>query len=493
MTTSMWVFVGYFIVVFAIGWYSLRSTRDETDYWIAGGELGWFTGGATMAATHTSAGTFVGTIGLMYTAGWSFAWVLLSIPLSYWFMVAVLAPRFTRQKELTIPAFIETRYYGKGIRGLAAAIILVAVVVYIQAQIVAGGLIANTVFGVPTTWGMVGFTAILLAYTVIGGMVAVVYTDAFQLIVMGLGAFFAVPLALRQVDGLGGLFELVESAHPLVFTWETVPATLLLTMALSFFLGGIATPEKLIRLYAMKDMPTIRRGVLFAITMILSLNLLVFMLALTAIVLFPNLPTGDLAMPMVAAAVLPATLGAIMLAAITAAMMSTVDSLLIVAGSALSVDLYQNLVNPNVSPGRRLWVDRMGILVVGSVPVLLLLSGVGEGELVQFIVLLFTALMAAAFVMPVVGGVLWRRATKQGAAAAMVGGVTATFAWELWGSPSVEPVLSGFVVSAALFVLVSLATPPPPAPALAPYFGAGEALRASEDASHLRDASTPSG
>ena len=73
-----------------------------------------------MAATHTSAGTFVGTIGVMYTAGWSFGWVLLSIPLSYWFMVAVLAPRFTRQKELTIPAFIETRYYGKGIRGLAS-------------------------------------------------------------------------------------------------------------------------------------------------------------------------------------------------------------------------------------------------------------------------------------------------------------------------------------------------------------------------------------
>lgn len=470
MTTQVWVFIGYFCVVFAIGWYSLRATRSETDYWIAGGELGWFTGGATMAATHTSAGTFVGTIGVMYTAGWSFGWVLLSIPLSYWFMVAVLAPRFTKQKELTIPAFIETRYYGKGVRGLAASIILVATVVYIQAQIVAGGLIANTVFGVPTTVGMIGFTTILLVYTVVGGMVAVVYTDAFQLVVMGLGALFAVPLALRQVDGMGGLLTLVESAHPLVFTFETMPATLLLTMGLSFFLGGVATPEKLIRLYAMRDMRTIRRGVLFAIVMILSINLLVFVLALSAIVLFPSLPTGDLAMPMVATAVLPATLGAIMLAAITAAMMSTVDSLLIVAGSALSVDIYQNLINPDVSTERRMWVDRAGILVVGSLPVVLLLSGVGEGELVQFIVLLFTGLMAAAFVLPVVGGVLWPRATKQGASAAMIGGVAATFLWEAFGAPSVEPVLCGFVVSGLLFVGVSLATPPPPAEALAPYF-----------------------
>jgi SSS family transporter len=472
MSVPAWVFLGYFLVVFAIGWYSLRATKNEEDYWIAGGKLGWFTGGATMAATHTSAGTFVGTIGVMYTAGWSFGWVLLAIPLSYWFMVAVLAPRFTKQRELTLPAFIEKRYYGKGIRGIAGGIILIATVVYIQAQIVAGGLIANTVFGIPTTWGMVGFTVILLAYTVIGGMIAVVYTDAFQLVVMSVGALFAVPLALRQVDGLGGLLSLVESAHPLVFTWETMPATLLLTMGLSFFLGGIATPEKLIRLYAMKDMRTIRRGILFAIIVILGLNLLVFLLALSAIVLFPDLPTGDLAMPMVASAVLPATLGAIMLAAITAAMMSTVDSLLIVAGSALSVDIYQNLIHPGVTVARRLWVDRIGILVVGSIPVVLLLSGVGEGELVQFIVLLFTALMAAAFVMPVVGGIVWRRATKEGAAAAMVGGVTATFIWEMFGPASVEPVLSGFLVSAALFVGVSLVTAPPPKAALEPYFDA---------------------
>jgi SSS family transporter len=457
-------------VVFAIGWYSLRATRTEQDYWIAGGNLGWFTGGATMAATHTSAGTFIGAIGLVYTGGWAFTWVLLAIPLSYWFMVAVLAPRFTRQKELTLPAFIETRYYGKDIRGLAAAIILIATVVYVQAQIVAGGLIANTVFGVSTTTGMVAFTVILLVYTVVGGMIAVVYTDAFQLVIMALGALFAVPLALRQVGGIDSLLALAESANPLTFSWETMPATLLLTIALSFFLGGIATPERLIRLYAMKDMRTIRRGVLFAMIMILGFNLVVFTLALVARVLFPGLPTGDLAMPMIATAVLPATLGALLLAAITAAMMSTVDSLLIVAGSALSVDIYQNLVNPDVAPERRLWIDRLAILAVGSTPVLLLLSGVGEGELVQFIVLLFTALMASAFVMPVVGGVVWRRATKPGAAAAMVGGVAATFAWEVFGDPAVEPVLAGFLVSTVLFVGVSLVTSPPPTFAVAPYF-----------------------
>ncbi len=453
MSIQVGVFIAYFAVVFVIGWLTLRRTRTEEDYWIAGGNLGWFTGGATLAATHTSAGTFVGTIGVMYTAGWSFGWVLLSIPLAYWFVAAVLAPRFTRVRQLTIPAFMEARYYSKKVRGLAAVIVLVATVVYIQAQIVAGGLVANIVFGVPTQWGMVAFTLILLVYTVVGGMMAVVYTDAFQLVVMCLGALLALPLTVRQVDGWDNLFALVQSAHPMVFQWGTLPGTLLFTMGLAFFLGSIATPEKLIRLYAMKDMRTIRRGVLFAVVVVTCLNLIVFLIALGAIVLFPTLATGDLAMPMVATAVLPPALGAMMLAAITAAMMSTVDSLLIVAGSALSVDLYQNLIHPNVTPARRAVVDRVGILVVGIVPLLLLLSGVGAGQLVQFIVLLFTALMAAAFVMPVVGGVLWRRATREGASAAMVGGVTTTFAWELLGSEAIDPVLPGFAMSALLFVV----------------------------------------
>lgn len=461
MSGRGWIFLGYSLIVFAIGWVAMRRTRTDSDYWIAGGRLGWFTGGATMAATHTSAGTFVGTIGVIYTVGWSFGWVLLAIPLSYWFMVAVLAPRLAGRRELTLPAFIEHRYRSVGLRGLAAAIILVATVVYVQAQIVAGGLIANVVFGVSPTAGMVAFTVILLAYTVIGGMLAVVYTDTFQLIVMALGALFAVPLALRHTDGLGGLLHLAESAHPLVFSWESLPAVALISMGISFFLGGIATPEKLIRLYAMRDLITIRRGILFAVAMILGLNLVVFVLALAAIALFPSLPSGDLAMPVLAMNVLPMALGSVLLAAVTAAMMSTVDSLLIVAGSALSVDIYQNVASRRgreIPESRRLMVARFGILAVGSVPVLLLLLGVGEGELVQYIVLLFTALMGAAFVMPVVGGVLWKNATKQGAAAAMVGGVGATFAWELAGNSEVEPVVAGFLASAALFLGVSLLT-----------------------------------
>jgi Na+/proline symporter len=244
-------------------------------------------------------------------------------------------------------------------------------------------------------------------------------------------------------------------------------------MSLAFMLGSIATPEKLVRLYAMKDMPTIRRGVLFTIIMATGMNFLVAILALCSIAFFPHLPTGDLAMPLIARAVLPAFIGSLMLAGITSAMMSTVDSLLIVAGSALSEDIYGLLFDPGASHKRRLFIARLGILIVGTVPLLLTLSGVAEGELVQFIVLLFTALMASSFFMPVVGGVLWRRANKQGAIAAMVGGITVSMLWEAFGATHIDPVLPGFLCSAVLFVTVSWLAPAPPESAVAPYFEEG--------------------
>ena len=307
----------------------------------------------------------------------------------------------------------------------------------------------------------------------VGGMVAVVYTDVLQLAVMTLGAMAAVPLALRHLDGLGGLLSWAQVVDPGTFHWGALPGPLLFTMAIAFTLGSVSTPEKLVRLYAMRDLSSIRKGILLAVVLTTGMNLLVFLLALSARVLFPALPTGDLAMPLVATTVLPGVLGALMLAAVTAAMMSTVDSLLLVAGSALAHDLYGSWAGEGASPAVRMWVDRLGIVVVGSVPLVLLATGIGEGELVQFIVLLFSALMAAAFFAPVVLGVYWGRANRQGALAAMVGGAGATFLWEVFGSEAIDPVLPGVVVSFFLLWAVSLATPPAPEDRIAPYRGDG--------------------
>jgi SSS family transporter len=466
---------GFLLLTLGLGYVGLRMTRDDQDFYIAGGNLGWAVGGASIAATQMSSGLFIGTIGVIYAVGWSFAWVVFVFPAAYWLMVAVIAPRFTRQRKVSLPDFIADRYYSQAARVIAALVILIAFVVYISAQVIAGGLIANALFGVSLTTGMIAFTLIVLAYTAIGGMVAVVYTDFLQMMVMIVGAAFAVPIVLAQTGGFNSMLALMDSAAPLSFTWEALPPSLLITLSLAFFLGAVARPEQLVRFYAMKDMATIRKGIGFVIILVGVAHTLVFILALGSRVLFPALGTGDQAMPVLAVNALPVFLGTVLLTAVAAAMMSTISSVLLVAGAALAHDIYGTL-RPSGSPERRVLIARVGTVVVGLVPLLLVLTGFGAGELVQFIVALFSALMGAVFLVPVVAGVLWRRATREGAIAAMLGGLAGTLGWRLWGDTSmIDPVLPGFVAALGLMVVVSLLTPEPPASATDPFFTDGPA------------------
>ncbi|MCE0485464.1 sodium:solute symporter family protein [Ornithinimicrobium sediminis] len=468
--TETLVIGAYLVLTLGLGYLGLRLTRNDQDFYIAGGKLGWAVGGASIAATQMSSGLFIGTIGVIYAVGWSFAWVVFVFPLAYWLMVAVIAPRFTRERKVSLPDFIATRYYSSAARVIAAIIILIAFVVYISAQVIAGGLIGNALFGIPVQTGMIGFMLIVLAYTAIGGMVAVVYTDFLQMMIMIAGAALAIPIVLSHTGGFGSMLTLVDSAAPITFTWEGIAPSLLITLGLAFFLGAVARPEQLVRFYAMKDMATIRKGVGFVIVLVGVAHSLVFILALGTRVLFPSLSTGDSAMPVLAVNALPLFLGTLLLVAVASAMMSTISSVLLVAGTALSHDIY-GTVRPHSSPARRLMIGRIGTVVVGLVPLAMVLSGFGAGELVQFIVALFSALMGAVFLVPVVAGVLWRRATREGAITSMVGGLLGTVGWRLFGdTATIDPVVPGFLASLGLMIVVSLLTPAPPLAATAPFF-----------------------
>ncbi|HHV79427.1 MAG TPA: sodium/solute symporter [Firmicutes bacterium] len=466
------IFIAYFAIVAIIGYIGMRQTKTEQDYFVAGGRLGWALGGASLASNQMSAGLYIGTIGMMYSVGWSFAWVVFVFPVAYWVMVALIAPRFTRQKKITVPDFIAARYYSQPARVIAALVILVAFIVYIQAQLVAGGTVANIVFGVPLREGMIIMAIVQLVYTVIGGVLADVYTDFVQMMIMLLGAAVAVPMALTHLGGLSNLFALVQTANPVALTWKSMPPSLIFTMSLAFFLGNIARPEQLVRFWAMKNMREIRKSIAFVILLVGLAHTLVFILSFAARALFPAIGKGDLAMPMLSQQAMPLVTGTLLLAAVTAAMMSTVDSLLVTAGSALSHDIFGTLW-PKADETQKLWVGRIGTVIVGVVPLILLIMGIGGGQVVQLIVALFSAIIGAAFCVPVLAGVLWKRATREGAVASMIGGLVATFAWKLFGNTSlIDPVVPGFLVSLILMVVVSFLTPAPPKEAIEPYFGA---------------------
>jgi SSS family transporter len=465
------VLVAYLVGLTLIGVFARRLIKSSSDYWVAGGKLGWFVGGATIAATQMSSGLFIGTVGLTYNVGWTFFWVVFCFPLAYWLLAWLIAPKFKSFGKFTLPDFIGTRFHGHAPRLISAILIIPAFLVYITAQLKAGGLILNVIYGVPEVTGAVIFFLVIIAYTAIGGMFAVAYTDLVQMIIMLGGALVAVPLLMRSLGGVTETFRLVSLINPKLTGWGGIPPVVLIGLFLAFFIGSLGRPEILTRFYAMKDTRTIRRGILWVFILVGASHFLVFLLAMAIRALTPNLPNVDIAMPTIASAYLPGIIGSVLLTAILAAMMSTVDSILLVAASAFSHDIYDQMIKPGASEKTKLRVAAVATVVVGALALVMYLAGFGKFTLIQLIVALFSALIGSTFTAPVLLGCLWKRTTQAGAIVGMVSGFVLTWIWHFAKSPlGLNPVIPGVVISLVLTVIISLVTPRPPKEALAPFF-----------------------
>src|SRR5699024_9505505 len=165
-----------------------RKNKGERDFLIAGGGMGAWVGGASIAATQMSAGTFVGTLGIHYLTGSSFLAATLGIWAAFLIAGLVIAPRLkryiNRRGALTFPDFIADRFGPKGPRLVITILLIVAYTVFLSAQYQAGGVVFNIVFGIPFVWGATILMVFIVLYTVIGGMTAVMRTDLIQQIVM---------------------------------------------------------------------------------------------------------------------------------------------------------------------------------------------------------------------------------------------------------------------------------------------------------------------
>ena len=296
------VYLGFSVL---IGYIASRQIKDARDFWIAGGKLGWIVGGATIAATQMSAGLFIGTIGLTYNVGWTFFWVVFCFPLSYWIMAWLIGPKFKRFGKFTLPDFIGTRFYGHLPRTIAAILIIPCFLVYIVAQLKAGGMILNVVYGLPELTGVALFFLVIVLYTAIGGMIADAYTDLIQMIIMLIGAAVAVPLVLTNLGGINETFRIATLIRPGLTDWGGMPISVLLGLFFAFFIGSFGRPEILTRFYTMKDEKTIRKGILFVIILVGVTHFLCFILAMAIRGLTPNIPHPDLATPTLAVYYLP--------------------------------------------------------------------------------------------------------------------------------------------------------------------------------------------
>lgn len=470
-TTLAVVLVVYFALILGISIWSFTRTRTEDDFIAAGREIGPLVGGAVLAATQISAGTMVGTIGRHYLTGVSWWFIWLGVWAGWLVSAFFVAPKLRRFGGLTVPDYVAARFASDKARVLAAVLIIVSYTIYLVAQFQASGEIAQTIFGVEPLTAMLVLAGSTAFYSLLGGMRSSSYVEFIQTLIIVAGLVLAVPVLWSRCGGFGEAAAVLRGLDERLLGWYYGPRELI-AFGASFGLSIAAAPYELTRFYSMRDERTVKRAIGVSIGFQLVIGLAVLANGLMMRALYPHLESADQASSVMAYQVLPPLVGALLLAAMLSAIMSTVNSVLLVTGASLAHDLYGRFVRPRASQSELLWVNRAGIVALALVPLYFALQKLGD---VQSIVVEQAKFIASFFFVPVVVGLNWRRGTAAGAMAAMVGGFLACLAWELTGqhgfaSHGVDAVEVGVATSLVAFVLVSRWTRPVPAENLRRFF-----------------------
>jgi len=475
----------YLVTVVAVGYYGFSRTSDEVDFLVADRDVGSILGGATLAATQMSGGTFVGAFGIHYLFGVGFIWVWTGLWTGWLVTLLFVAPQMRSFGKLTVPDYLAERYTDDGadgdyVRALGAVLIVAVYTVFLTAQLTAGGLVFRAVLGIPERIGFTAMAVVAIGYTMVGGMRASVLTDFLQTLTMVVALVVAVPLAIWVVGGLSTLGAMLGSLDPSL-VGRSFSRNDLFGFFLAFTLVRAASPRAVTRFYAIQDERTVRRSIVVSVAIQGVVAVSIAVLGLATRVLFPELATPDVASAVLGIHLLGPVLGALFVAAILSAVLSTVDSIMLVCSGALAHDIYSELLNPSATERQKLWANRLAVVLVGTLPLGFALNRGLVGGLVQFIAILQASMMGGTFFVPFLGGLHWRRANTPGSVAGMLAGFATVVVWhvgtDVYGfvpqtvDASVgDPVVPGVVASFVAFLVVTLATSEPSHRSLEPFF-----------------------
>jgi sodium/proline symporter len=430
-------FVAYLLVVLAIGIVAWRSTANLRDYILGGRRLGRWTTALSAQASDMSGWLLLGLPGYAYLAGLEASWLVIGLLAGTWLNWRFTARRLRLATEaygdaLTLPEYLQRRFADPHglLRLLGAAVVLLFFTFYTASGLVAGGKLFEAVFGLPYTWAVTAGAAAVLAYTFIGGFLAVSWTDAFQGMLMLAALVVVACFGLAATGGFSGVGADLAESNPALLSAFTdaagAPLTFIAVVSLlGWGLGYFGQPHILARFMAVRSSAELDASRRIAVAWVTIALLAAMLVGLTGTAtLVPPLEGADVEKVFMAMAALllhPVVAG-ICLAGILAAVMSTADSQLLVASSAVSEDLYRDLLRPNASPGELLWIGRFAVILIAIGAFLLALDP--DSKVLDLVAYAWAG-FGASFGPTILASLYWRRMSLAGAyAGILVGGVT---------------------------------------------------------------------
>lgn len=458
-------FVGYLFVLLGVGFfaYRLKPIRSLTDF-ILGTRFGAVLTALSHGATLASGYAYIGLVGMGYTLGAPALWQAIFPPileLVAWMAVAKRVRRYTGEKGILTPIEMIADLKGdpgnliKIIGGLTIGVFMFA---YVGGNVMAGAK-AAAVLEVPYSIAIVGVTVVVVIYTLLGGMTAVVWTDALQGALMIAGLVFIPILALIKVGGVGAFFSELGKLNPLLIKWHggksgyALFTNLILWMGIA--VGFLAQPQGLQRFITITSERDVPKAAFASVTFNAIRQYCPIIIGLSARILFGSLDDPEMVVPKMIQTYMPGLFGGVMLAMIFAAIMSTTDSLLIQGSAEISRSVMQLSLWRNASPECYSAVSKIVTVAIG---IGALLTALYTKINVFYIVIFAFAGLAAAVGPAVYMGFYWRRTTSWGILASIVVGMASTVVWASYfkKTTGLHEGLPGFLLGVIALVVVSL-------------------------------------
>lgn len=364
--------LGYGVLLVAVGLWVSRRVRGSGGFFVADRSLSAGLLFVTLLAANIGAGSTVGATGLGYRFGWGAWWWSGSAALGCVLLGAWVAPRLhvlaQRERFLTVGDYLEWRY-DRGLRGLMAAVLALATLLILAGQLIAMAWALEIVAGIPKVWGCCLAGVVLVGYFAGGGLLASAWVNLVQLIVLLAGFALALPFAWQAAGGSVALNA--ADARLDIGSGVGLPWPMLLGFWLTLLPSFVISPGLLQKTYGARNTRAVRWGVWTNAVALALFALVPPLLGLAARVLRPDLANPELALPLLLADALPPAVGALGLAALFAAEISTADAVLFMLVTSLSQDVYKSCLHREASDAQVLRVARITACVCGLVGVLL--------------------------------------------------------------------------------------------------------------------------
>lgn len=457
MSATITSFSVYLVFLMGIGVYFYKKTSSLEDYLIGGRAMGSWVTALSAQASDMSGWLLMGLPGAVYLGGTSQAWIAIGLfigtVLNWKYVAARLRVYTEKTDSMTLPSFFEKRFGDSTglLRIISAAIILLFFTIYSASGLVASGKLFESLFNIEYRLAVIFGGLAIVSYTFLGGFMAVSWTDFFQGILMFFAITIVPTIAYGEIGGMGSIIEMTAengvslSLMPEGFTFAAVIS------AAAWGLGYFGQPHILARFMGIDTIKKVASARKIAVVWVaISLTAAVFV-GIIAVPMFPNIADSEKVFIEMIAEIFNPWLGGILLAAILSAIMSTIDSQLLVSSSTLTEDFYNKIVSREASESEKMWAGRAFVIIIAVIAFILALN---PDNSVLGLVSYAWAGLGAAFGPVVLFALFSRETSWRSVLTGMLLGTITLIYWKESGLGStLYEIVPGFLVNTAVIMI----------------------------------------